>query len=126
MVLTITLVLVHILFLILNFSSELQYLNLSEVNLSEVAAPLLQCAVTQCESLGLARTRLTPHHLESLLASCETGRCPCTLPSPPHSPASLNISNNDLATIDPLSLAQVVTRLLRVNLGKTTNSCSQN
>ena len=102
-------------------TAELHHINLSDVSLAEVPASLLSCAGVDCVSLGLARTRLTPAHLECLLVSCETGRCPCSLPSPPSlTPlTSLNISNNDLASLPPHTLAQAVTRLLRVNLGRT-------
>ena len=101
-------------------TAELHHVNLSDVSLAEVPASLLSCAGVDCVSLGLARTRLTPAHLECLLASCETGRCPCSLPSPPLTPlTSLNISNNDLASLPPHTLAQAITGLVRVNLGRT-------
>ena len=95
------------------------------MSLASVAAPLLACAGLHCVSLGLARARLTPPQLECLLGSCERGRCGCREAEEAGEAGealSLNISNNDLASLPQDSLAQALPRLLRLNVGRSEHS----
>ena len=100
------------------------------MSLASVAAPLLACAGLHCVSLGLARARLTSPQLECLLGSCERGRCGCSDCGEAGEAVeegealSLNISNNDLASLPQDSLAQALPRLLRLNVGRSEHSSS--
>lgn len=94
--------------------TSLLHLSLTQVNLTEVSPGLLRCGVAHCVSLSLARARLTSRQQEAVLLTSHSGLCPCDLS--PHRPASLNLSHNDLSQVEPLSLAQGITAVLRVNV----------
>jgi len=90
-------------------NSQLKSWNLSYTDLSSIRTDLLAEAVTQLEEANLAYTDLTSEQVETIFAALDK----------PSQLRILQMSGNNLSSVDPEVLAQAVTQLVEVELNDT-------
>merc|ERR1712129_670029 len=96
-------------------NSKLKSWNLSYTDLSSIRTDLLAEAVTQLEEVNLAYAGLTPEQVEAIFAALDK----------PSQLRTLQMSGNNLSSVDPYVLAQAVTQLVEVELNDTQLAAQQ-
>ena len=94
---------------ILSKDSRLTDLNIAENNLSSVNVRLLGEAVTKMESVDIGDTILTTQQIEAILTEiCKNTNL-----------TNLNMSGNNLSSVEPGLLARAVSQIETIDIGDT-------